>query len=98
MQAGEEADPGGQLLHKEQDSFVLYRDTMCTAVTAVTGGYVPGDRNSASRPWFEDFRKEIFLSRGDTRRQWKGEAAASFVYKGMSAVGRYRPPAPAAGS
>ena len=42
--------------------------------------------------------KYVLLEPGDTRRQWKGEAAASFVYvQGSPVAACYRPPAPATG-
>ena len=37
------------------------------------------------------------LEPGDTRQQWKGEAAACFVNKGLPVAARYRPPTPATG-
>jgi len=37
------------------------------------------------------------LEPGDTRQQWKGEAAARFVNKGLPVAARNRPPTPATG-
>jgi hypothetical protein len=37
------------------------------------------------------------LEPGDTRQQWKGEAAASFVLLGSPVAVYYRPPVPATG-
>jgi hypothetical protein len=41
---------------------------------------------------------KTFLEPGDTRQQWKGEAAACFVFvQGSPVAARYRPPVPATG-
>ncbi len=42
-------------------------------------------------------RKKAFFEPGDTRQQWKGEAAASFVCMGSPVAEHYRPPVPATG-
>ena len=41
--------------------------------------------------------KKVLLEPGDTRQQWKGEAATSFVSLGSPVAARYRPPASATG-
>jgi hypothetical protein len=41
--------------------------------------------------------KNALFEPGDTRQQWKGEAAARFVNEGLPVAARYRPPTPATG-
>ncbi len=41
---------------------------------------------------------KVLFEPGDTRQQWKGEAAARLVHKGLPIAARYRPPVPAIGS
>ena len=66
-------------------------------VTAVTDR-VPEMGDTANVNMVRRVSKKTLLEPVDTRQQWKGEAAASFVFvKGSPVAARYRPPAPATG-
>lgn len=67
-------------------------------VTAVTAGRVDmGETANVNMVRRAKQFKEALLEPGDTRQQWKGEAAACFVSAGTPVAVRYRPPVPATG-